>query len=73
MIMFSTVVLGYGWVEMFSDVLRRIIRIHKAWRSMVLLHNMVDHMSSLRREVSIRWERVFPGKHGMMDLMFDIK
>ena len=33
----------------------------------------MEKLSSLRKEVSMRWERVVPGKHGISSLIISLK
>ena len=57
----------------FSDGLCIPIRIHKLRRALVLNQLRVEQLSSLRKEVNMRQERVVPGKHSMSALMLVLK
>ena len=46
---------------------------HKVWRDLGKIKQRVEHISSLQQEVSMRWERVVTGKHGMVALMLALK
>ena len=45
----------------FSDGRCRPISMHKVWRYLLLRHNIVEHVSILRRGVAMIWAIVVPG------------
>ena len=46
---------------------------HEVFRALGIRKNRVEHLSILRHGVTMRREIVMPGKHGMVDLMLDLK
>ena len=46
---------------------------HRVWRALGSRQIRVEQISILRQEVAILWERVVPGKHGMVSLMLALK
>ena len=63
---------GYGDVEFFYECLRPN-RVHEVCRDLVILHNRVEQLSSLKQEADMKRVRFVPGKHFMADLMLELK
>ena len=58
---------------MFLDGCCRPISMHEVWRDLGLRHLRVEHISSFRQEVYMRWAIVVPGKYGMAPLMLALR
>ena len=70
---FSTVLLGYGWIKMFSDGCFRSIRMQEVRRAVGLRQLRVEQLSSLQHEVYMIRSIVVPGKHDIAALMLALK